>query len=150
MVAYCHCRFCQLATGAPLNAAAVYQKTAVRYFGDEPKMYTSSVIAVSGHFVATVARPCSPYTTPRMKADFYAIRLATMDNLADFPPTVHYGVESQVPWLDINDDLPRIRADDDPEMQRRWAAVGRPDPTDQLPTSVSDVSRDSDTKDGSK
>lgn len=73
-----------------------------------------------------------------------------MDNPADFTPTMHFGVESQLPWLDINDDLPRIRADDDPEMQRRWTAVGRPDPADQLPTSLSDVSRDSDTKDGSE
>ena len=52
-----------------------------------------------------------------------------MDNLADFPPTMHYGVESQAPWLDINDDLPRMRAADDPEMQRRWtAAIPRPHP----------------------
>ena len=71
-----------------------------------------------------------------------------MDNPADFPPTMHYGVESQIPWLDINDDLPRIRTDDDSEMQRRWTAVGRPEPKDQFPASLSEMNRDSDTKDG--
>ncbi len=64
------------------------------------------------------------------ESDYYAMRLATMDNPADFAPTMHYGVESQLPWLDINDDLPRIRTEDDPEIRGRWTAVGRPDPAD--------------------
>ena len=132
LVGYCHCRFCQLATGAPLNAAAVYHKSAVRFLGDEPKMYKSSLIGTRA-FCGNCGT--SLYTTHYApdEGDHYSIRLATMDNLADFPPTMHYGVESQLPWLDINDDLPRMRTEDDPEMQRRWIAVGRPDPADQLP-----------------
>jgi hypothetical protein len=39
---------------------------------------------------------------------------------------VHFGVESQLPWLDIHDDLPRIRTEDDPELSRRWISVGEP------------------------
>jgi adenylate cyclase len=131
MVGYCHCRFCQLATGAPLNAAAVYQKTAVRFYG-EPKIYKSSLIAERAFCGNCGTSLFTQHYAPD-ESDYYAIRLATMDNLADFPPTLHYGVESQLPWLDINDDLPRMRAIDDPEMQRRWISVGRPDPEDQLP-----------------
>jgi hypothetical protein len=67
------------------------------------------------------------------ESEYVSLRLATMDNPADFPPTSHFGVESQLPWLDINDNLPRIRADDDPEMQRRWTSVGLPDPADWVP-----------------
>lgn len=148
LVAYCHCRFCQLATGAPLNAAAVYQKTAVRFYG-KPKMYTSSLIgrrAFCGHCGTTLF---TEHYAPD-EGDFYSIRLGTMDNLADFPPTVHYAVESRPPWLDINDDLPRIRSIDDPEMQRRWTAVGRPDPADQLPASLPDVGRNSESRDDSE
>ena len=139
LVAYCHCRFCQLATGAPLNASAVYQKAAVRFFGDEPKMYTSSVIGERGFCGNCGTTLFTNHYAPD-EGDYYSIRLGAMDNLADFPPTAHYGVESQVPWLDINDNLPRIRTDDDPEMQRRWAAVGRPDPADQLPSSLRNIS----------
>ena len=131
MVAYCHCRFCQLATGAPLNGAVVYQKSAVRFHG-EPKLYKSSLIAERAFCSNCGTSLFTQHYAPD-ESDHYAIRLATMDNLADFPPTMHYGVESQVPWLDINDDLPRMRAIDDPEMQRRWIAVGRPNPEDQLP-----------------
>ena len=56
-----------------------------------------------------------------------------MDNPEDFTPTMHYGVENQLPWLVINDDLPRIRTGGDPEIQRRWAAVGQPNPAGKLP-----------------
>lgn len=132
LVAYCHCRFCQLATGAPLNGAVVYKKTAVRFLGDEPKMYKSSPIAERAFCGNCGTSLFTRHYAPD-ESEFIPIRLATMDNPADFPPTMHYGVESQMPWLDINDDLPRVRADDDPELQRRWTAVGRPDPADQLP-----------------
>ena len=148
-VGYCHCRFCQLATGAPLNAVVIYKKTAVRFFGDEPKRYKSSPIAERAFCGNCGTTLFTAHYAPD-ESDWFPIRLATMDNPADFPPTVHYGVESQLPWLDINDDLPRIRTDDDSEMQRRWTAVGRPDPEDQLPTSLSEVRRDSNTKDGSE
>lgn len=132
LVGYCHCRFCQLATGAPLNAFVVYKKTAVRFLGDEPKMYKSSLIAMRGFCGNCGTTLFTTHYAPD-EADYYSMRLATMDNPADFPPTMHYGVESQVPWLDVNDDLPRVRSEDDREMQRRWIAVGLPDPADQLP-----------------
>ena len=98
----------------------------------EPKKYKSSLIAERGFCGNCGTSVYNTHYAPD-EGDYYAIRLATMDNPADFPPTMHYGVESQLPWLDINDDLPRISANDDPEMQRRWAAVGLPDPKDQLP-----------------
>jgi class 3 adenylate cyclase len=132
LVGYCHCKFCQLATGAPLNAFVVYKKTAVRFLGDEPKIYKSSLIAVRGFCGNCGTALFTTHYAPD-EADYFSMRLATMDNPADFPPTVHYGVESQIPWLDINDDLPRMRATDDPGLQKRWIAVGLPDPSDQLP-----------------
>ena len=131
-VGYCHCRFCQLALGAPLSAWVVYRNSAVRFLGDEPKMYKSSLIAERAFCGNCGTSLFTKHYAPD-ESEYIPIRLATMDNPADFIPTMHFGVESQLPWLDINDDLPRIRADDDTEMQRRWAAVGRPDPKDQLP-----------------
>jgi len=148
-VGYCHCRFCQLATGAPLNAFVIYKRTAVRFFGDEPKRYKSSPIAERAFCGNCGTTLFTAHHTPD-ESEYFPIRLATMDNPADFPPTIHYGVESQMPWLDINDDFPRVRTDDDSEMQRRWVAVGRPNPAEQLPSSLSGVTSGSDTKDGSE
>ncbi len=131
-VGYCHCRFCQLASGGALGVSLIFDKTAVRFLGDEPKKYKSSEIAERGFCGNCGTSITNTHYAPDESA-YYAIRLGAMDNPADFPPTFHWGVENQLPWLDINDDLPRIRSDEDLETQRRWAAVGRPDPKDQYP-----------------
>ncbi len=131
-VGYCHCRYCQLAVGGALGVSVIYEKTAVRFLGDEPKKYKSSEIAERGFCGNCGTSIYNTHSAP-VESPYFAIRLGAMDNPADFPPRLHYGVENQLPWLDINDDLPRIRTDEDPEMQRRWAAVGRPDPKDQFP-----------------
>ncbi len=34
------------------------------------------------------------------------------DHMEDWPPNEHYGIESQVPWRVIHDDLPRLRTDE--------------------------------------
>ena len=97
--------------------------------GDEPKIYKSSLIGERAFFGNCGTSLFTRHYAPD-ESDYYAMRLATMDNPADFTPTSHFGVESQLPWLDINDDLPRIRTEDDPEIRGRWTAVGRPDPAD--------------------
>jgi len=124
-VGYCHCRMCQLALGAPLNAWVAYEKRFVSFLGDAPKIYKSSPIAERA-FCGNCGT--SLYTDIKAfeAAGYYSIRLATLDNPGDLPPTSHFGVESQLPWLDINDDLPRIRTEDDPELSARWTAVGQP------------------------
>ncbi len=121
---YCHCRFCQLALGAPLNAWVAYEENAISFAGDEAKIYKSSPIAERG-FCGNCGT--SLYTDIRGSDGlrYYSIRLATLDNPENFPPKLDFGVESKLPWLDINDDLPRICTEDDPELAKRWAAVGQ-------------------------
>ncbi len=131
-VGYCHCRWCQLATGGALGVSLIFEKTAVRFLGDELKKYKSSEIAERGFCGNCGTSITNTHYTPDESA-YYAIRLGSMDNPKDFPPTFHWGVENKLPWLDINDDLPRIRSDEDADIQRRWAAVGRPNLEDQLP-----------------
>jgi adenylate cyclase len=135
-VGYCHCRFCQLAIGAPLNAWVVYEERYVSFVGAPPQIYKSSQIAERA-FCGTCGTSLYTY----LKADdtelfYYAMRLATMDNPEDFPPSFHYGVESKLPWLDVNDSLPRIRTEDDPGISARWAAVGQPKSGQKLGTAV--------------
>ncbi len=118
-VGYCHCRHCQLALGAPLNAWVAYEERFVSFLGDAPKVYRSSPIAERAF-----CGNCGTSLYTLLKAH-YSIRLATLDNPKDFPPKYHFGVESQLPWLDINDDLPRIRTDDS-EHAMLWTAIGQP------------------------
>ncbi len=124
-VGYCHCRMCQLALGAPLNAWAAFRKSDVRFSGDPPRLYRSSPIAVRA-FCAECGTSLYTEIEGAGSSEYYSIRLATLDNPEAFPPACHFGVESQLPWLNIEDDLPRIRTEDDEILSSRWTAAGEP------------------------
>ena len=124
-VGYCHCRMCQLALGAPLNAWAAFKKSLVTFVGDHPKVYRSSRIAKRAFCENCGTSLYTDIKGPQSE-EYYSIRLATLDNPEDFPPTCHFGVENQLPWLDINDDLPRLRTGDDPELAASWQRIGQP------------------------
>jgi len=128
-VGFCHCRHCQLALGAPLNAWAIFEKQNVTFEGEAPGIYASSPLAERA-FCTNCGT--SVYTDIK-DVGYYSIRVGTLDNPADFPPELHFGVESQIPWVDIHDDLPRIRTEDDPMLSSRWRAVGEPGSGPTLP-----------------
>ena len=121
-VGFCHCRHCQLALGAPLNAFAVFEKQNVTFTGEAPATFESSQLSRRA-FCPKCGT--SIYTDVR-NTGYYSIRVGTLDNPADFPPQLHFGVESQIPWVEIHDDLPRIRTDQDPMLSARWQEVGEP------------------------
>ena len=45
----------------------------------------------------------------------------TLDHPESSTPVWHLGVESQMPWLGIEDDLPRVRCDESPSLKEAWA-----------------------------
>ena len=97
----------------------------VTYKGEPPKVYKSSKIADRA-FCGNCGTTLYTYFETSEAVGFYAIRLATMDNPENFPPRSHFGVESQMPWLEINDDLPRICTGEDPGVAARWSSIGEP------------------------
>ena len=107
---------------SPVSAWAVCEEKSVSFVGDAAKVFDSSMISERA-FCGNCGT--SLYTVVK-RLGYYAIRLATLDNPEDYPPTVHFGVESQLPWLDIHDDLPRIRTEDDPGISQRWISAGEP------------------------
>jgi adenylate cyclase len=124
----CHCRMCQRFTSAPFAAWAVFPPEAVQFTGSKPKYYDSSLIAQQG-FCGNCGSSLTMRWT-RQPSDILAILTLSLDHPEDFAPTQHMGIESQVPWLDMHDDLPRSRSEDAPNLMRRWAEVGLPDPAD--------------------
>jgi class 3 adenylate cyclase len=124
-VGYCHCRYCQLALGAPLNAWAAFRRSLVSFTGESLKIFKSSPFAVRA-FCGECGTSIYTDIHGADAADFYSIRLATLDNPEDFPPTCHFGVESRLPWLNIDDELPRIRTEDDALLAGCWTAIGQP------------------------
>ena len=121
---YCHCRMCQRFSGAQMYAGTTFPSGALRFIQGEPKYYRSSPIGERG-FCANCGSSLIYRPSMRKWSDWIEICTASLDNPEDFPPTYHLGVESQMPWLNIHDDLPRIRCDEAPDLVEAWARVNR-------------------------
>ena len=53
----------------------------------------------------------------------YWIQLGTLDHPEVVELDFHYGVETQLPWANFDDELPRTRCDEDPTLAAAFASV---------------------------
>jgi len=60
---------------------------------------------------------------PGFNPDVVYVPLATLDHPEAVSLDFHYGVETQLPWVHFDDDLPRIRCDEDPGLAAAFAAA---------------------------
>lgn len=128
---FCHCRMCQKFSGAPMTAGSVYAAKAVQFTKGAPKYFRSSPFAERG-FCANCGssltyRPVAPAVTPAW-ADWILIYTGSLDNPVPNAPTWHLGVESQMPWADVQHARKRVRTQDSPDVVEAWAAFHLPVP----------------------
>ena len=128
---FCNCRICQRSTGAPVFAWAAFPIEAVKFTGEKPRYHRLSLIAQKGF-----CEKCGSYliwqSLKPEPANYVAIATACLDNPEDYAPTWHGGVESQMPWLQINDDLPRTRCEESPLLNKAWGSMGAADPDEWI------------------
>ena len=127
-VVYCHCRMCQRFTGGQIVAGAFFPIEAFRFTQGDLKYYKSSPIAERGFCADCGSSMIYRTLVKALRADLYWVLLGSLDNPENFVPTMHFGIESQMPWLDVHDDLPRVRYKDSPAMVAAWESVGLPVP----------------------
>ncbi len=105
---YCHCRMCQKANGAPCTIGVYFAKHAFRITSGRPTFYRSSDFAERGFCPncgsRLIYRPLS--------TESIAVDVGSLDRPEDTPPTYHTGVESEISWFILDDQLPRKRTDD--------------------------------------
>jgi len=112
----CHCRMCQRSSGNVFAVYARYPTARVRFTAGAPKVYRSSSFAERG-FCAECG---TPLTFQYLAApENIGLAVGSFDEPARIKPEIHDGVESWVPWLVMDDGLPRHRTEDDP----RFAAM---------------------------
>jgi hypothetical protein len=101
-VAFCHCRTCQKAMGAPFFARALYRADRVTVSGATARFASSPELW-------RVFCPACGTTLfgARQDGGHMGIALAAFDDQAALTPTHHFFVESQAPWARIDDDLPQ-------------------------------------------
>ena len=124
---FCHCKICKQSTGAPVFAWAAFPIEAVKFTGDPPKYYRLSLIAERG-FCNKCGCPVSWHGLKPEDANYIVIPTTILDNPEDYAPTWHGGIESQVSWLQIHDDLPRAKCEDSPFLHKAWESMGASDP----------------------
>jgi adenylate cyclase len=121
---YCHCKMCQRFSGGPVIFGVTFPKEAVQFTKGEPTYYKSSPIAERGFCIrcgsSLIYRPLA-----RRWTDWVFMLGGTLDNTESFAPVWHLGVESQIPWFEIEDELPRVRCDESPGLVEAWANARR-------------------------
>jgi hypothetical protein len=102
----CHCRDCQLSSGAPFASGFIVQLSDVEIRGT-PKTY--SVRAGSGSLATRSF--CSDCGTPlftrgEAAPKFMSIRFATLDSMSEFRPILDIWTCSAQPWVCLDDKIP--------------------------------------------
>ncbi len=120
---YCHCRMCQRFTGSPVAAFAAFPVKSFRFTQGEPKYYSSSPLGDRG-FCADCGSSLAFRPSIPEWSDWFAIQLGSLDQPENISPTWHGGIESQMPWLHVHDNLPRVRNKDQPDVVEAWESVG--------------------------
>ncbi len=119
-VGFCHCRMCQLAYGQGSGLFAGFAAGVLRFTKGEPTYYRSSAWAERG-FCADCGSPLG-----MRDGEGHGVLVGTLDHPEEWPPDqCHSGIESQIPWDTIHDDLPRWRTEDDPDFVAAKEAAER-------------------------
>ena len=103
-IAYCHCRMCQKASGAPAMAWATVPASAFTWARGRPSPHRSSDRA--GRLFC---RECGSQLVFRVvsEPDRLDITVASLDDPTGVVPEYHIWTSSRLPWFDTTDQLPR-------------------------------------------
>lgn len=101
---YCHCRFCQLNSGAPVSAWAEFAIGDFAIIKGTPGVFQSSDWGERLYCPA-----CGSFLLfrPRPNPQSVSVNIANFDDPTLYPPTHHIFVHRRIPWFDTADSLPR-------------------------------------------
>ena len=107
-VGYCHCRTCQRVSGAPVAVGVYFRRDTFRFVQGKPKYYQSSANVERGF-----CENCGSRLIYRIfDSDSISVEVGSLDHPDLTPPEYHIGIESRVPWFEIEDELPRTQIDE--------------------------------------
>jgi len=118
---YCHCKTCQKTSGAPAETDVLIKPGTLIFTKEDPKFFQTSAIAKRGFCQHCGSRIV--WISPN-RADWTNVSVGSLDHPERAIPTEHLCVESQLPWYEVADNLPRKRTDDYPELIEEWSRVG--------------------------
>ena len=106
-VTYCHCDDCRRVTGAPVTAFAAFALDDVALAATEPDTirHVSHTQGVERWFCGACGSPLKAWFTYLPDQAF--LPLGVLDQAPDMSPRLHCFANDAMPWLKIDDDLPR-------------------------------------------
>lgn len=113
-VAHCHCHSCRRNTGSAVATFVGHKKEQLTYTRGERKFYESSP-GVQRGFCADCGTPMT-YEADRCPDEVH-LYVSTLDNPGAYRPQVHVFFAERIPWMKLEDDLPRyqgLTADTEP------------------------------------
>ncbi|PZO82417.1 MAG: GFA family protein [Mesorhizobium amorphae] len=102
LVSYCHCRDCRKQTGAPVSAFVGFREGDLSFTGNPQRW---RVGPVERSFCAQCGSQIG-YRDDDLPGEVYLF-LGFMDEPERYPPTLHAFETRRLPFLHIDDDLPR-------------------------------------------
>jgi hypothetical protein len=122
---YCHCSICRRSSGAALMAFANTSRAAFTVTQGTPRF-----VSTSAEFERGFCPQCGTVMFSRSidpaRWDFVSVHLGAVDRAAEIAPAVHICTADRLPWLHVEDTLPRVDdAQPPPPAQRndlRWRA----------------------------
>lgn len=103
---YCHCDDCRRNCAAPVVAWLGVPLKNFRWLGLEPKTLESSK-GVFRHFCKECGSPLG-FEAAHYPGGMH-LYAASLENPEDFEPTFHVNFESKLPWLHMDDELPKYQ-----------------------------------------
>ncbi|MEM7257412.1 MAG: GFA family protein [Pseudomonadota bacterium] len=102
---YCHCRMCQRCTGAPVSAWMDFKVEQLQWHNDDQLREYASTADIRRGFCTQ----CGATLTFRSVShpQYLTLAITSLDHPEQFQPTYHIYTESQLPWLNIDDDCKR-------------------------------------------
>ena len=101
---HCHCDSCRRATSAPCTSFFGVPRDGLTWTGGMAERTTSDG-RVRRQFCAKCGSQMTyPFEGWPTETHLYA---ATLDNPADFTPTAHFHYAEKLPWVTVDDDLPK-------------------------------------------
>jgi hypothetical protein len=101
----CHCGMCRRISGAAFMTFVHFPASAFAWIGAEPTRYRSSGDAERG-FCAVCGSTLSMHEA--VLPDRVQVSLGSLDRPDLVRPDDHVWTSSQLPWLEVVDDLPRF------------------------------------------
>lgn len=115
---YCHCSICRRSSGAPVMAYANTPRAGFRLLRGTPRFMASSA-RYQRAFCSDCATSMWTQSIDPLGWELVSVHCGTLDRAADIEPAIHLCHDDRLPWLHIDDALPRVAADTVPHPRKR-------------------------------